>query len=108
MKGIDYSYRSSAELQLTTLTEEAKRERYYDELKPQIDQIKNKLSESKKNDLISFKDQIKSMLEEEIAARYYLEKGAVETAFKHDKEVLRAIEVLHQPAQYNKILNVNP
>ncbi|MBA4145629.1 MAG: peptidase S41 [Cytophaga sp.] len=104
MQGKNYNYRSLAEVQLTSLIEEAKRERYYTELKPQLDQINARLTEKRKHDLITFKDQIKMVLEEDIASRYYLERGAVETGFKYDSEVKKAIEVLNNKAQYNKIL----
>ncbi|PZR39666.1 MAG: peptidase S41 [Azospira oryzae] len=104
MQGKNYNYRSLAEVQLTSLIEEAKRERYYTELKPQLDQINARLTEKRKHDLITFKDQIKMVLEEDIASRYYLERGSVETGFKYDSEVKKAIEVLNNKAQYNKIL----
>lgn len=104
MQGKNYNYRSLAEVQLTSLIEEAKRERYYIELKPQLDQINARLTEKRKHDLITFKDQIKMVLEEDIASRYYLERGSVETGFKYDSEVKKAIEVLNNKAQYNKIL----
>jgi len=106
MKGKNYNYRSHAEIQLASLTEEAKRERYYDVLKPQLDQINSKLSEGRKNDLVTFKDQIKMVLEEDIVSRYYLERGSVETGFKYDNDIKKAIEVLNQKAQYNKLLGL--
>ena len=106
MQGKNYSYRSLAEVQLNTLTEEARRERYYNELKPQLDQLSAKLSEKRKHDLLTFKDQIKMVLEEDIVSRYYLERGSVETGFKYDNDVKKAIEVLNNKAQYNKILAI--
>ena len=106
MKNKEYNYRSPLEVQLATFTQEAKRERTYNELKPQLDQITARLGDSHKHDLTTFKDQIKSLLEEEIATRYYLEKGAVEVGFKSDPEVTKAIEVLSNTATYKKILNI--
>jgi carboxyl-terminal processing protease len=106
MKTKEYNYRSPLEVQLATFTQEAKRERSYNELKPQLDQITARLGDSHKHDLTTFKDQIKSLLEEEIATRYYLEKGAVEVGFKSDPEVTKAIEVLSNAATYKKILNI--
>jgi carboxyl-terminal processing protease len=106
MKGKDYNYRSHAEVELASLVEEAKKERYYDALKPQLDAINSKLTDGRKNDLITFKDQIKMVLEEDIVSRYHLEKGSVETGFKYDQDVKKAIEVLGQKAQYNKILSI--
>ncbi len=106
IKNKEYNYRSPLEVQLATFTEEAKRERSYNELKPQLDQITARLGDRHKHDLNTFKDQIKSLLEEEIATRYYLEKGAVEVGFKSDPEVTKAIEVLSNAATYKKILNI--
>lgn len=106
MQGKNYNYRSLAEVQLSALTEEAKRERYYNELKPQLDQLNTRLTEKRKHDLITFKDQIKMVLEEDIASRYYLERGSVETGFKYDNDVKKAIEVLNNRPQYNKMLNI--
>jgi carboxyl-terminal processing protease len=106
MKNKPYNYRSDLEKRLTLFTTEAKKERYYADLKIQLDQITTKLANTRKNDLVTFKDQIKLLLEEDIATRYYLEKGAVEVAFKYDEEVKKSIEVLNNSAEYKKILNI--
>lgn len=105
MKSRDFTYRTPSEVRLNQLTREAKTERFYEDLKPQIDQIQNRMAESKKNDLLTYKDEIKSMLEEDIAARYYLERGQVEVSFEHDHEIKKSISVLTNPSQYKKILN---
>ncbi len=107
MKGKDYSYQSPVQTELEAFEAEAKKEKYYTSLKPQLDAIHTRLNESRKNDLMLYKDQIKMLLEEDIVARYYFERGAVETRFKHDKEIKKAIEVLHNQVEYKKILNLN-
>ena len=106
MKPKEYNYRSPLEVQLVSFVEEAKRERSYNELKPQLEQITARLGDSHKHDLLTFKDQIKSLLEEEIATRYYLEKGAVEVGFKSDPEVKEAIKALGNSALYKKTLRI--
>jgi carboxyl-terminal processing protease len=53
-----------------------------------------------------YKDQIKMLLEQDIISRYYLEKGAIEAGFKYDKDVKEAIEVMHNQAQYKKLLHI--
>lgn len=106
MKDKNYTYKSYLEYGLQQFTEEAKKEKYYSELKNQIDQIQNRIVESKKNELILYKDQIKMLLEEEIVSRYFLEKGGIETGFKYDQEVKKAIDILHNPVQYKKVLNI--
>jgi carboxyl-terminal processing protease len=106
MKAKNYTYKSYLEFGLQQFTEEAKKEKYYNDLKAQIDQINNRIAESKKNELMLYKDQIKMLLEEEIVSHFHLEKGSIETGFKYDQDVKRATEVLHNPAQYKKVLNI--
>lgn len=106
MKNKDYSYKSYIEYGIQQLLDEAKKEKHYEGLKPQLDEISAKLNETKKNELTLYKTQIKRMLEEEIVARHHFDRGRIESAFQHDDEVKRAIEVLHDSGQYKKLLNL--
>lgn len=99
-------YQSTLETELNELIAHAKRERSYDDLKPQLDQIKARIEDRRKNDLINFKDQVKPLLEEEIVSRYYFEKGTVEAKFKNDSEVKKAMDVLRNQSEYKKILGI--
>jgi carboxyl-terminal processing protease len=105
MSGKNYEYKSLVEFQLEQFAEEAKRERYYQDIKGQLDQVVTKIAESKKNELMLYKDQIQMLLEEEIVSRYHLERGSIEARFKYDRDVKEAIKILHDPALYRKILN---
>ncbi len=100
------SYQSALETELNDLVAHAKRERSYDDLKPQLDLIKARIAAGRKNDLVNFKDQIKPLLEEEIVSRYYFEKGIVEARFKNDNEVKKAMDVLRNQSEYKKILRI--
>ena len=106
MKGKKLSYASELDTQLQELEEMAKKEKYLNDLKPTLAQLRQRVRESRKQDMLLFKDQIKKLLEEEIASRYYLERGVVEVGFKYDDEVKKAIEVLHNTALYQKTLNI--
>lgn len=106
MKDKKYTYISYLDQQLKELNQEAKHEKYYIELKPQLDQIQSTIEANKKNELLLYKDQIKRLLEEDISSRYYLEKGSVEVGFKYDLEIKKASEVLLNTTQYRKILNL--
>ncbi|HRJ28301.1 MAG TPA: S41 family peptidase [Cyclobacteriaceae bacterium] len=107
MKGKKYSYESVIDKQLSRLGEEAKRERYYAELKTQLDQVKSRVEESKKNELMLYKDQIKALLEEDIIARYHYERGVIEVSFKYDQDIKKSTEVLTNTSQYKKMLNIH-
>lgn len=106
MKTKDYSFQSPVEAELEELIAEATKEKSYDELKVNIDQIQTRLKELRKNELINHKEAIKGLLEREIASRYYFEHGAVETSFKNDKEIKAAIDVMHNQAEYKRILKI--
>ena len=51
------------------------------------------------------KEEIKQLLEEEIASRYYFQKGRIEAALAHDLELKKALEVLSNTTLYSGILN---
>lgn len=107
MKGRDYSYVSALDNQVKRLGEEAKRERYYNELKGQIDQIRTRVEESKKNELTLYQDQIKMLLEEDIVSRFHMERGSIELGFKYDPYLKTSTDLLANTSQYRKILNIN-
>ncbi len=104
VKSKNFSYQSSLDAQLSILINTAKKERTYADLKTQLDQINQTLTDNKKNELGKFKDQIKGLLEQEIASRYYLGRGKVEVAFKSDAEIKEAVNLFSMPALYSKIL----
>ena len=105
LKGKDYSYTTKVEKTLEEMTKQSKQEKYYDAMKDQLDQMKNVISKDKENDLIKFKSQIMEYLEEEIASRYYLQKGIIEASFDSDKDIQAALEVLNNKTKYTSILS---
>ncbi|MTI22030.1 S41 family peptidase [Fulvivirga sp. RKSG066] len=100
----DYSYTTEVEGNLKRLTANAKEEKYYRDIEPQLQQLRATLKQSKDNDLNDFSSQIKRLLEEEIASRYYFEKGSVESTFGDDPTIRKAIEVLADQGTYASIL----
>ncbi|MBL6445182.1 S41 family peptidase [Fulvivirga sp. 29W222] len=100
----DYGYTTQVEKKLEELTKNAKKEKYYQDIKARLADVKTTLEDSKKNDLIDFRHQIASLLEDEITSRYYLEKGSVESTFDSDDDIIKAIEILNAPEKYNQIL----
>lgn len=106
MKDKNYAYTSYLEYELKQFTQEAKKEKYFTELKGQLDQITARIADSKKNELTLYKDEIRILLEEEIVARHHLERGSIEVSFKYDHDIKKAIEILHNNGQYKKILNL--
>lgn len=101
----DYDYITKSEKMLADLKEAAQKEKYYELASSEFEALKKKLNHNKKEDLVLFKDEIKELLQEEIASRYYYQKGRVEAGLNVDKEVKKAIEIIDRQTIYSSILN---
>jgi len=94
LSGKDYGYKTKTERLLADLKEEADKENKLAEIKSEFDALNVKVSHSKKNDLVQFKEEIRRVLEGEIVSRYYFERGRVEQAFQYDSDVNEALKVI--------------
>lgn len=104
LKDKDYQYKTSVEKSLEKLIESAKTDKYYENIQTEIAQLSKKIITSKESDLIKFKNEIREILETEILSRYYLQKGLVESTFDDDADIAKAINVLNNRNEYDKIL----
>ncbi len=100
----DYSYKTETEIQFDSLKNIALREKYYDNVKAEFEALKSKLSHDKKQDLLKHKDQVRHVLESEIASRYYYTRGRMAQTMQYDKELEKAISVINSPAEYSSLL----
>ncbi len=100
----DYSYKTETEIGLDSLKKLAMKENYYDASKSEFEALRSKLSHDKKQDLAKHKDQVKHMLENEIASRYYYTRGRIAQGLQYDKELDRALALIAAPAEYNGLL----
>ena len=100
----NYNYNTDSEKVLADLKTEATKEKQFGEIQTEYDALKAKMMDSKKNDLQLHKDEIKQVLENEIASRYFFEKGRYETNFKYDKELAQAIKVMQDKELVASIL----
>ncbi|MDP9076963.1 MAG: S41 family peptidase [Bacteroidota bacterium] len=104
LDGKNYSYNTASEKMLASLKTEATKEKQFGEIQSEYDALKAKMAASKKNDLQLHKDEIKQVLENEITARYYYEKGRYESNFKYDKELAQAVKVMQDKEMMASIL----
>jgi carboxyl-terminal processing protease len=105
LEGKDYDYKTKVEGTLDELVKISKTEKYYDGIKDQIESLRKQVSHNKEKDLITFKEELKEIIEEEIISRYYLQKGIIEASFDDDEDIQAALKVLDNSAEYNKILS---
>lgn len=101
----NYSYTTTSERLINNLKTEATREKDFTSIQNEYDALKHKMEESKKNDLQQNKEEIKQVLENEIASRYYYEKGRYATNFKYDKELAQAVKTMQDKNQLTAILH---
>ncbi|WP_316802258.1 S41 family peptidase [Pedobacter nototheniae] len=86
----DLSYQSKTERLLSDLRLEAEKENKSEEVKSDLENLKYKLTSSKKTDLATHKAEIKRILESQIVSRYFYDKGRIEQSFQYDKELAAA------------------
>ncbi len=104
VKTTDFDYKTKSEKMLDDYKEAAIKEKYYDAVKNDFEQLKSKLLHDKNADLLKFEPEIKEILEEEIIARYYYQKGRIQQSLKNDLEVKKAISVLNDKQLYTNTL----
>ncbi|HNQ62312.1 MAG TPA: S41 family peptidase [Bacteroidia bacterium] len=105
LDGKSYEYTDRSEMQLEEFKTAAQKEKRFASLDADFDVMKKKLLEDKKKDLLKRHDEIKKILEGEIVSRYYYQNGRLETGFKNDVEIQKAIEILNDKTTYSSILN---
>lgn len=99
-----FEYSTKTEKALEDLKDDAKADKSIDEINPDIEALKTKITNNKKDDFKKYKPEIKQFLEEEIASRYYFQSGRLEAAMKDDPELKEAITVLNDKDRYSKVL----
>ncbi len=104
VKSKDLSYKTESEEKLDALKDASTEEKYFDALKEQYETIKKKLAHDKGQDIIKNKSEIVTLLENEIAGRYYYAYGRVKKGNQNDIEVAKAIELINNPTKYNELL----
>lgn len=100
----NFKYDRETEKYLKELVKLAKFEGYYDDAKPEFDALQEKLKHNVAKDLDFNKDKVKQLLEADIVAAYYYQKGAIEQGLRYDKQLKEAEKVLDDTARYNKLL----
>lgn len=98
----DYEYTSKAEKALAAALEQAEQEGYA--ITPQMKAIQEQVEREQLAAIRNYKDEIVSIIEKEIAGRYYYQRGQVRMGLRNDREVQEAIAVLNDPARYAEIL----
>ncbi|MDN3689037.1 S41 family peptidase [Cyclobacterium jeungdonense] len=103
----EYDYTTRVEKTIDDLETYAEREKYYEDIQDELASLKESVSHSKEQDLITFKEEIKEALKDEIVSRYYFQRGIIEASLDKDPELVKALEIVKDPEQYSSILSPN-
>ncbi|MDX9694702.1 MAG: S41 family peptidase [Bacteroidales bacterium] len=101
----EFTYQTSSEKELAQLEKVLKGEKYFQRVESEINELRKKLANDKKKDILEFKEDIKEFLRDEIIGRYYYEEGQIQSSLVDDNQVFRAIEILNNNELYRSILN---
>ncbi len=100
-----FEFKTVAEKELETVKKAAIYEKSWDDVKSQYDTMLKAIELHKKKDLIENKPEISVILQEEIASRYYFQKGRIESTLSDDTELKSALKVLTDATRYTSILD---
>ncbi len=100
----EFDYKTATEEYFKQLKEIAEKEKYFTDAESEFGALAEKVKPNKTTDLKKYKDEIIEVLENEIASRYYYQKGRIEVSFKRDPYIQEAIRVLKSKDEYQQIL----
>lgn len=106
VKKSDFTYDKQTESVLKSLKQIAEFEGYLESAKEEFDALEKKLNHDIEFDLQQNKEEILRLLSDEVIKRYFYQAGSVEQQLKYDKELDKAVEILHDTAQYKSILSL--
>lgn len=89
----NFDHRTSSEVEYDKLLSLAVREGLYAELKDDLTKLGEKIKPGKADVLRKNKSEIKALLEEEISARYYYQRGRAESMIRNDEQLHKALNI---------------
>lgn len=107
LDGKDYDYEIETEQKIKELREAAKNDKYLETIEKDIEKLENQVKHNKEEELYTYKDEIEMLLLEEIASRYFYQKGRIQASLRFDPDIKKAIEVLGNQGEYASILKIS-
>ncbi|MDP4207492.1 MAG: S41 family peptidase [Bacteroidota bacterium] len=104
LKTKNFDYKTDSEETLDKLKETAVKEKYMEGAKAEFEALAKKLAHDKINDFEKNKKEIIELIEEEIASRYYYQRGKIQISMKTDPLVAKALEIITDKKRYSHIL----
>ena len=96
VNGKRFDYDTESMSSLDSLIAKAKKERYYDHAKVQIEALRDALAPDRSEDMKLFRTDIEEALKYEIVSRYHFQTGRAKAAMGTDPYVRKAVELFAQ------------
>jgi carboxyl-terminal processing protease len=100
-----FTYDPVSQKQFAELVKTAKFEGYYDDAKDAFDALEKKLNHDVASDLDKHRAAIQQLLEFDIIAAYYYQKGSLEASLNYDRQLKKAERLLSDESEYQRILH---
>jgi len=99
-----FKYNRRSEELLKVLRDVAKREGYLEQAEQEFDALKAKFSPNLSTDLLRFRKEIEPYIADELAHRYYFDKGGIKQQLSDDPCIERVKALFSNAEEFNKIL----
>jgi len=100
-----FNYQTLTERAFSDLTDNARREKYYDVNRDLFSALEKEITHNLRKDLENFRSEITEILTDEIIRRYFYEEGAIEWSVRNDEQVKKGMEILNNKALYRSVLS---
>jgi len=101
----EFDYTTDSEKVMEKLKEVAEEEKYFKRIEAEYNALDGQVRHNKTHDLEEFQEEVKNLLRAEIVSRYYYQKGRIEAMLEDDVDVKKALEILANTEEYNRILS---
>ncbi len=101
----EYDYTTKSEQSLNDLKKHARKEKYFSGIEKEYEELRSRMMHDKNHDLVTYKDEISQLLQDEIISRYYFQDGRIESSFAYDPDIKKAIKALLEKSVWDSIYN---
>lgn len=100
----EFDYTTDSEKMLEELKEVAEEEKYFQRIETEYTALLDQVKHNKVHDLEEFKAEVSEILRGELVSRYHYQSGRIEAMLEDDPEVKKALDILADASEYNRIL----
>ena len=100
-----FTYDAMSRKQFEELVKTARFEGYYDDARDAFDALSERLRHDVASDLDKHRETIQQILELDIVAAYYYQRGSIEAGLHYDKQLREAVRLLNNSDEYRRLLS---